>query len=287
MRRAPTILFLLFFPALVAGVVTGSDTETAFAEANARFEAGDHAGASGAYEDLATAGHLSPELFFNLGTSKYREGKAGEAVLWMRRALHLDPGMAEARQSLHFLRTQLAFLEFAGGGIDRFLSATPPGAFRWTVSILLWSALIGLVAAFSFPALRGRRSTFVTLSLVATMAAVVAWRAGIYREKRVAPERFATVTEKGSSAFTSPTPGAAAVIDLPPGSELRLVRQSGSWFYAEIPGELRGWVRQEAAEPLWPVPVPSPESNEESPPPKLEIPRSSDPPLLAPGGGAI
>ena len=53
--------------------------------------------------------------------------------------------------------------------------------------------------------------------------------------------------------FTAPAPDAKSVIDLPPGSEVRILRDSGPWRYVEIPGDLRGWIRAEALEPVWPI----------------------------------
>lgn len=244
----PVFLALLALPGRLPAA-----PEAAFTEANAVFESGDHEGAAKAYEKLAREGHLSPELFYNLGAAKFRSGKEGEAILWMRRALHLDPGMAEARQSLRYLQGRLAYFEFAGGGFDRFLSSLPARFTDWTASLLLWTGLLAAGAAFAFPTLRIRRASLVTFALVAGMAAMVAWRAGRYRAERIAPENFATVTAGEVSALTAPVPGAKPVVGLPPGSELRLLQQSGPWYYAEIPGDLRGWVRRESIEPVWPV----------------------------------
>lgn len=253
------ILPLLFSLCLLAGPLL-ADEVADFAEANRLYESGDFAGATTAYRKLADAGLLSPDLFYNLGAALHRLGNDGEAVLWMRRARYLEPGMPEAVQSLAFLRTRLAFFEFADKGLDRVIAAWPEATFTWILMTAFWTAALSAVAAFAIPRLQPNRSAMITLSVVLLMFAVVAWRADLYREKRLDPKHFATITVTGTSATTAPLPDAKEVVALPPGSEVRLLQQAGAWVYAEIPGDLRGWLRKEAVSPLWPESFPYPEA---------------------------
>lgn len=249
-----------FFPCLFAllantsplAAATGPDE--AFAAANRDFEAARFAEAAAAYLDLAQAGHLSPELFFNLGTASYRLGKTGEAILWMRRALVVEPAMPEVRQNLEFLSGKIAYLEFTESDLARFIDRLPATFPQWGVALSLWTALLALSLAFAVERLRPNRSALITLTLVAVMAAFVASRIGHYRATRIAVENFATITVDGASALTAPAPEAQPVIALPPGSEVRILRETGPWFYAEIPGDLRGWIPSTALEPVWPIP---------------------------------
>jgi tetratricopeptide (TPR) repeat protein len=255
MPAVPRLVLLLCFLAAPRcfGAAFGADADAAFAEANRRFEAGDHAAAAAAYEALAESGLASAELFYNLGAAKHRLGEGGEAALWMRRALLLEPGMPEARQSLGYLRSQFAWFEFSEGGLRSLLASLPPVFWRWSVSLLVWSGLLLLAAAFSLPQWKERRSSAVTWAMLLLMAAFVVARIDRYRERNLAIGNFATVVAPETSALTAPAPEAKAVVALPPGSELRLLQQSGPWTYAEIPGDLRGWVRTEAIAPVWPL----------------------------------
>jgi len=248
-------LSLLVFFAGSAVVCAATGTDEAFAAANRDFEAGKFAEASSAYLDLTKAGHISSELYFNLGTAQYRLGKTGEAILWMRRALVVEPAMPEVRQSLEFLSGKIGYLEFTGDRVARFIGRLPATFSKWAVALALWTVLIALSLAFAVERLRPNRSALVTLALVAGMFAFVASRIGQYRATRIAFENFATVTADGASALTAPAPEAKSVIGLPPGSEVRILRESGQWLYAEIPGDLRGWIPLPALEPVWPVPL--------------------------------
>ena len=142
-----TPLFRLFlFLSLLPADLAFADPDLAFTEGNRLYEAGDFAGAASAYEKVVREGHLSPDLFYNLGAAKQRLGENGEAVLWMRRALVTEPGMPEATQSLAFLQTRLAWFEFAGNRVERVLAALPPSFGPWALSLGLWIGALALAA---------------------------------------------------------------------------------------------------------------------------------------------
>jgi tetratricopeptide (TPR) repeat protein len=250
--------FILLFGLVVCGALRADDASSAFTEANRLYEQGDYAAAATAYQTLVDAENLSADLYYNLGAAKQKLGQSGEAALWMRRALHLEPGMPEAEQSLTFLRTRLAFFEFAGTWLDRTIAALPAAFGRWVSSLALWTGLLAIAGAFVAPRLRPNRSALITLGLVLLMASFVFSRVGRYREQRLSPSTFAIVTGDSVSALTAPTSDAKPVVALPPGSELRLLRITGPWTYAEIPGDLRGWVRTESVQPVWPIPSKNP-----------------------------
>lgn len=251
MKRILYILFCLcslgFSPA------SGADRDVQFQEANRAFEGGDFEAAIKTYEKLVESGEISADLYYNLATANYRAGKTGESVLWLRRASLLDSTLPEVRQNLEFLRTRVAFLEFADSGWQRFLSELPESFFPWVVSLLLWLGLILGILGFCLPSLRHFRSWGINLAIFFLILAFVINRLGNYRKSRIAPENFATIIAPGASAVTSPTPTAKPVIELPPGSQLRILQVDKNWVYADIPGELRGWVRAKEVEQNWPV----------------------------------
>ena len=266
-----------------SGIVSADpDPDSDFAKANQLFETGDYAAAQSAYESIVRAGNLSPDLYFNLGTACHRAGESGAGVLWMRRALVLAPSMAEVRQSLAFLQTRLGYLEFAESKPARLIAALPSGFGAWTVSLCVWFAAIAIAGGFFAPGLRGSRAGLLVLGVFLFLVAIAAHYVSRYRETRLAVENFATVTAPDAQALTAPAPDAKKVIDLPPGSEVRLLQRSDKWTYVEIPGDLRGWVRSDLIESNWPIPL---KQTDEKSPALPETPRSSDSPLPASGKG--
>lgn len=242
-----------------AGAEEASSMEqsTLFRTANAAFESREYAQAVTDYSDLVTAGKISPDLYYNLGVAEYRVGNLGEAILWLRRASLLDRGLDEAHQNLEFLRAKIAFLEFGDSKFDRFLRGLAPIWMRLALASCWWLAMIAVAAALVIRRLRGYRTTLLVSAVFLTAAGFGIGKVRDYYQNFLAPESFAIVTSPAAVAVTAPAPDSKKVIDLPPGSELRILEEAGPWSYVEIPGDLRGWVRAEMATPLWPIPEPS------------------------------
>lgn len=251
-------LFPIF---LLAGVITvlspsatAQDDETVFASAISDFEAGRYDKAANQFRALAEKGKLSEDLYYNLGASLYKQEVIGEAALWFRRAQRVDPAMPEARQSLQFLRTRTGWLEFTEGEFDRFVRGIPPALWRWCLSLSIWLTLFAIALVFYFRAKRRYRAPLIALTILgAFLTGGILWLKD-YREERLSLKNIAIVVKDDAKARTTPTPDASEVIKLPPGSELRIVQQSGTWIYADIPGNLRGWVRSTEVQPVWPIP---------------------------------
>tara|TARA_R110000850_G_scaffold102678_9_gene212177 strand:- start:2625 stop:3416 length:792 start_codon:yes stop_codon:yes gene_type:complete len=248
-----SILLSLILIAGSASALLAQTDEAAFQSANEDFESGDVDSAASKYEELINRNLISADLYYNLGTTRFRQGKEGEAMLWMRRAQIASPSMPEASQNVEYLRHRLGFLEFADSRFEKFIKALPMGLGRWIASVCIWASLFSIAAAFVVRRLEPNRSTLITVSVVSLIFCIVGFRLQRYQETNVSPENFATVITESAAALTAPTPDAKTVISLPPGSEVRTLQKSGSWLYADIPGGLRGWIRSEQVEPNWPI----------------------------------
>ncbi len=243
-------------PALLLKPVEDTRTlssDDAYALAIKDFTAGKFEAAEAKFLTLAKQGLISKELYFNLGTTFEKQDQSGKSTLWMRRALLLDPGMVEPRQNLTFLKKKLGYLEFSGEGTGALFRHLPPTLGDWIAMIGLWLVAICLAMAFLLPRYQNRRfRPLVFACLAAVLAFGGAWFSHYYA-RNFAIENFATITGKGVTAVTSPVPDAKAVIDLPPGSEVRILQETGPWTYVEIPGEIRGWLRNEQLAAVWPI----------------------------------
>lgn len=241
---------LLFIALPMALRAATDDPAPAFAQANRDFAAGDYAKAESAYRQLAAGDLVSPELFFNLGNATYRQDRPGEAALWYRRALALDPRFAEARQNLEFIRKRTGFHEFELHGIDAFFSRLGNGELIAILTAGAWLAILALAASMVVRRFRDYRPLLYSVALLAVASAVgAAW--GLHRQRGlIHADSRAVVIANEASAVTGPVPDAAKVVDLPPGSELQIIQSAGPWTYVGIPQDIRGWVRTESIAPV-------------------------------------
>ena len=124
----------------------------------------------------------------------------------------------------------------------------------WLTSLCGWLGVLLLAAAVCLPRFRSfRPGLFVGGAFFLALAG-----AGFYGlhawESRLDLPNQAVIVAKNSLARSGPVPDAEPIIELPPGSAVRVVRSRGPWQYVDIPGGLRGWVHGSELEVIWPMP---------------------------------
>ncbi len=253
-----SILFTITGCQVLAGgflLMAADPSGGSYGEANAAYEAGKYDQAARLYQQSLEQGHLSEELFYNLGNAYFKQGEYGAAALGYRRALILNPRMPEPRQNLRSVKGRVGLLDFEPGGLDRWLAY-----FRENEIIALlyssgWLALLSISGAIFIRRLRPWRAMLIVTACVFAILAGSSFFSLKFYRQLVAVDQRAVVTATGTVAQTSPVPDAKTIIELPPGSEVRIVTDSGPWQYVDIPGDLRGWVKTEAITRLWPPSV--------------------------------
>lgn len=206
--------------------------------------------------DLNAAGALSPDLFQVMGHISYRLGDYGGAALWYKRAELFLPRLPELRQNLRHLQEKVRFLSFpassAAAGAALLLSGN-----AW-VLVASGGGWLLLLALGLMIAVRNRSvRAWATGALIAGGLLLVVGAAGFVLRPSGA-ERVANlfvITVPQSKAYTAATTTSGSVIELPPGSQVRLLQKRGAWTYVEIPSapdNLRGWVEAQAMSALWP-----------------------------------
>ncbi len=224
----------------------------AYQKGNALYEDGKYAQAIRVYLKSIENEKFSEELFYNLGNAYFKQENYGNAALWYRRALIFSPRMPEPRQNLRTLKNRVGLLDFESRGIEKSISRFHDSELVSLLTVGIWLSLLSLAAARFTKALRPWRILLIiSTCLFASLAAASFFALNIYRS-RIAVDQRAVITAADAVAQSSPVPDANTVIELPPGSEVRIVNNSGPWQYIDIPGELRGWIRSEAVTPLWP-----------------------------------
>jgi hypothetical protein len=209
---------------------------------------------------IVESGPVSAALAHNLGNVEYRRGNPGQAVLWYRRALGLQPFSPETLQNLRAVRKETPFLSF-----DRSLLSLSYLKPRWVYQgtiILAWlSGLLVVWLAWATPK-PGRRWPLVTLlsgsGLLLCVGLVLSWKV---KSDPVPLVQRQIISGMETKACAAPAEASSAIITLPAGSEVVPLETRGNWVYCLLPGGdeenplLRGWVRAVKLEPLWPWPA--------------------------------
>jgi tetratricopeptide (TPR) repeat protein len=226
---------LCLFLICVGSALAQSDAD--FARANDEFANGKFPDAIRDYQLLVQAKHWSAPLFYDLGNAYFRSGDFGHSILNYERALALEPQHPETAANLTLVREEARALELQHGRFDAALKHVTANQLTIAAAVAFWIAAIGLTTTF----LARRRSAIpILVALLGAVVAVVCI-AAVYRIE--APRKtLAIVTAPEVQARLATADNANSVLQLPPGSEVRILSRRGDWIYALLPNNLRGWI---------------------------------------------
>lgn len=267
LSRASVMLLLagmLLLPGQGMAQTAAQETPDAvYQSAREQMEKGDYARAQYLGESLLKRNPpaVSPALFQLLGDARYRQKDEGRAALWYQRALLVGRGSPELKQNLEFLHKKLGFVTFQ--------PETPLAAWSLYLTLDQWTLLAAgggwvFLLAVAWRIWVGRRGAaaavlFSVLGLVVALPSAVMAQVRPTVAERV--EEISVVILPDIAARTGAAELAGSVMDLPPGSQVRVLEERGPWRYVELPlrldtpgqvERLRGWVPAVAITPLWP-----------------------------------
>lgn len=268
-------LLLLLAP-LLAGAALNPDI--AFEEATVAYKAKEFQKAMDDFRKIAADEKLiSAALCHNIANCAYSLGEAadgdtadqrkeaavhyGQAAVWYRRALALDPALPEALQNLRFLERKSGLHRFEPAGLAKFGARLHHWKWKTALHVSIWTAVLAVVwLAWATPR-DGRRWPLVTLLSLA-IGMIVTTALGLYGKASDPAPLAKRIFNTQSPAWlrTAPAEAAATVIELYPGSEMLPVREEGNWTYCQMPASegsepIRGWIRTSQTEKLWPWPA--------------------------------
>lgn len=213
------------------------------------------------------ANRHTAERLYNMGNCCYRLGKPGEAALYYTRALSVDPGLAEARANLDFIRRKEGALLPQSTMTDEVFTLLSAGQL-WIVTqicaatFLLCLALQVLLRGHHRPWLHGCTAVTALLSLLCALDWLYYLTRDVPDMSAVPPGDLAIVTA-ATTARSAAADDAAAVIELKPSTPLHLLARRGSFSYVETFTGVRSWVpsadvgtiREDSSTPTLPITI--------------------------------
>lgn len=260
-RRLPFGLGLLALAALLAvaalapaRVQAAGSLEQRMADAAARYEADDFAGATGIWESLAREGHEDSHLWYNLGNAYYQQGDLGRSILSYRRAQRLAPRDGQLHDNLALARARRADGDqVAAGGstaarVWRWLRLhVSPGEFAVAGLIVLWLtaalAVLGILRAVAWRRLRG---TLIALGVLLPLVSIAAWTA----EWQDWNGREAVLLAPVVPVTSGPGRDFLTLFEIHAGAELRVEEERGDWLRVSLGEQLEGWIPRGSCQTL-------------------------------------
>jgi tetratricopeptide (TPR) repeat protein len=224
------------------GILSGAAAEgpSHFEQANRLYEEGKFSEAASLYESMLKAGRRSPEIFFNLGNTYFREARLGRAIFNYRQAERMNPRDPDVQANLRFTRERVT-------GALSTTEAVWIRAVRYftldeltTACTLLFWVWAGLVCFRQWrPTLQPKLRTpgliigsVLGISMVILMIAYA-----------TSDERIAIVTAAQAPVHLGPLSKSQISYSATDGTELKALAERGEWLQVSDRSERSGWVQ--------------------------------------------
>lgn len=217
-------------------------------EAEKAYNAGQYSHALQWLEQTPVPEGQKARVLYNKGNCAYRLGKHGEAALLYTRALRLDPGLAEARVNLDFVRRLSgAVLPELMPEDEVFTYLTPA---QLGVLALCLTALLALLLALLF-ARRAQSTPRLNMATLFTLVlTLLCGLNALYYVTRDAPTT-ASVAAESDAVVTTATPlrcsadtQGGVIMDLTVSTPLEVLAKRGDWCYVRTYANgTRGWAQ--------------------------------------------
>jgi hypothetical protein len=229
-------------------------------DANGHYESGRFAEALVAYEALAEGGVQHSALFYNLGSTYYKRGDLGRALLNFRRAQRLDPRDPDIAANLNFVRgLRRDQLDAADDGslvglvrtLENWLTLREAAL----LALVLWFVLAALATAVILrPAWRQPLRPALIIIGGLLLLGLIANGNRLYYERHFPP---GVIVAEAVDVTSGPGPKELYLLEfnLHAGTEVLLLDGRPGWQRVGLPGDLQGWVPAGAVEAIVSLPV--------------------------------
>jgi tetratricopeptide (TPR) repeat protein len=245
-QRAPRWLRRFFTPALLIilsltlGSGGNSDPYALLREAVKLYESGNYHGALDRYLILAQE-YRDGRLYYDIGLTYLRMNDPARAVLWLERARRMMPRDRDLKRAMIYARALKAdrfeFTDDLSGPIHILKEVRIEEILGFSL-LLYWGTAIALSAYLWMGWRGGRNLVYVLGALLAVSFLALALRVSVERDEGIIMARRAAVR-------TAPIESAPTLMELHPGTKVRIESQRPGWFKVITPAGEGGWIKKE------------------------------------------
>lgn len=220
----------------------------------AAYADGRWADAADGWNAVLDLGLSSPQLYYNLGNARFKEGNHAQAILNYERALKLDPSYSDARFNLEFAN---AFVQDRIEVLPEFFLRTWARKLRWVMPSDAWAALflvffagfLAMLLLFLLSGSSAGRKTGFFLGLALMLLSAVCLDSSLRQRREALGTDKAIVTVPVAPVRSAPgTDVSRDLFILHEGTKVVILETLGEWREVEIADGRRGWLRAGACE---------------------------------------
>ena len=197
----------------------------------------------------------TPAVFMNLGNSYYMAGDIGRALLNYHKAAIIDPADENVIHNLNYVRTQTVD-EFSESAFTKFIHFVffwhyLPLKVRIAIFALFYAAFWILMAVMLF---RKHKYLKITSTVIFILSAIFAFSVfasynGLFRNVDGVIVVKEAQAYQGDGYIYKP----AFITPLHSGTEFKLLKNRGKWYYIQLPDGKKAWLPAADAELIAPI----------------------------------
>lgn len=202
----------------------------------------------------------SPEIYYNLGNTYYRQGNLGKAVLYYERSLKLDPTNADARANLEFVKSKIVDKETSDASLVSRLWENVVLQFKadtWAaIALVLFSIFLAGILTYLFSeSIMIRKISFfggLGVFLLCIVSVIISFSAA----NRMTTNKYAIILPPSVQLSTTPRDARNQTEEaflLHEGTKVVIVdsissQSGGKWYEVLVGNQDRAWLKASEVE---------------------------------------
>ena len=229
--------YIMFFVVIFLACYTQA-SDSRFSDANNEYVNGNYKTALKLYNSVYNDCGDSAPLLYNMGNAYYKSGDIGRAVLFLERALWLDPGNADIQKNLDAVRNNTGLMHVETSTIDKYMARFTLNQWAAIATALLCLLAVLFLVRATLPDFFHIR-TFKNIIVLITVCVIIALY-GIFTQSSNL-DRAIVVTETAAVRM-SPFDAADQTATLKSGKDVYIIKQYGNYFSIKDLSGTTGWV---------------------------------------------
>lgn len=239
-------IFIIIVLSLLPVALSANTVYPDASRGDEHYRLGNYDSAIACYQATLQAGLTSAELHYNLGNAYYRDGQLANAILHYRRALRLNPSMADAKQNLALAsshtvdRIPVLPRFFLVSWVDTLSTDVTPAAWR-AVWLAIFALLAIAVVVFLRGNSRGLRKTGLVVTIVMALFLVIATWLLLRTTTRYNAHADAVVMPQAVTVKGSPETESVDKLTLHEGTVVTITDSLSGWYKITLADGTTGW----------------------------------------------
>ncbi|MBN1988627.1 MAG: tetratricopeptide repeat protein [Bacteroidales bacterium] len=241
------IIFLLLVTLSTTTYSFGQSHLDSLSMANRLYSEGKFDKAAQLYESVIKMGHESPELYYNLGNSYFKQQRIASAILNYERAALRNPSDEDILFNLELARSFTVdriepiptfFLVSWISSISSWLSSN-----AWAyLSICFFTIALAFTGFFMLSNRINRKKLAFTMSVVAVVFTVLTATFSAKQRNLLIKHNYAIVFKSVVPAKSSPDTSGKDLFILHAGTKVKITNTLGQWYEIRLADGNKGWI---------------------------------------------